>query len=85
MAARKCVCCRKNKAITRKVCLSCRDDAKALIDAGLSTDADLVAAGLLAPKKPLGRPRHKKQKIDAKPLEENLMWQRLQELSVGAR
>lgn len=79
MAARKCVCCRKNKAITRKVCLSCRDDAKALIDAGLSTDADLVAAGLLAPKKPLGRPPAKKTKPKAKSLDDNAVWQKLQE------
>jgi hypothetical protein len=80
---RTCLVC-DNKDQTRGLCLTHRDDAKALIDAGLVTDAELVEAGLMLPKKPLGRPAAKRRRKTAKPLEENAVWLKLQEITATA-
>jgi hypothetical protein len=87
MAARnvKCKVC-DNKPQTRGLCHTHRYDAKAVIDAGIATDADLVAAGLMAPKELLGRkPAKRRKKTAPVSLEGNLILQRLQELSLVAK
>lgn len=82
--AKRCKVC-PNKDQTRGLCTNHRDDARAVIAAGLATDAELVEAGLMAPKKPLGRPAKKKRRQKTAPvLEGNLIWQRLQEMQVDA-
>jgi hypothetical protein len=80
-ARKRCTCC-GGKAKTRWMCSHCRDDAKWLMDNGHATEGELMAAGLLAPKLPLGRPAEKKTKA-AKSLEDNAVWQRLQEMQVA--
>jgi hypothetical protein len=77
-ARKRCTCC-GGKAKTRWMCSHCRDDAKWLMDNGHTTEAELMATGLLAPKQQLGRPPKNKKEDAAKPLEEIAVWQRLQE------
>jgi hypothetical protein len=81
-ARTRCTCC-GGKAKTRWMCSHCRDDAKWLMDNEHTTEADLIDAELLAPKKPLGRPAVVKRKTQAKSLADNAVWQRLQELTTA--
>lgn len=75
---KRCTCC-AGKATTRGMCKHCRDDAKWLIDNAFTNEAALMEAGLLLPKLPLGRPPTKKHKAVVRSLDDNTVWQRLQE------
>ncbi len=78
-----CLIC-DNKAQTRDVCHTHRDECRAIIDAGAATDAELVEAGLMGAKKPLGRPKKAKRRTrkESPSLDGNLVWQKFQELHV---
>jgi hypothetical protein len=54
-AKSKCLICGRNKPYSRGVCQSCGRDCHELIRLGKTTDAKLVAEGLLLPTKRVGR------------------------------